>query len=187
MVRSHTFGTWSIIALAVLSLSIGASGCALHDRARGRSMERPSEAELPEEADTVPGVHVQLVAKQKTWEMGTPPILHASVAMDEDAEDDVFLATHVGLGCRVSIDGRWYTHPLGILVAVHYHNIRKISMELKVQLDESWVSMNGGEALSLSKGIHRVQFAWAGYMESEGEQQPLLLLSNEVEIVIMGE
>lgn len=133
-----------------------------------------------------PGQRVQLVAKQKTWEMGTPPILHASVAMDKDAADDVFLATHVGLGCRVGIDGGWYTHPPVDLTGVAYHSIRKTNMELKVQLDERWVSMDDGAALSLGKGHHRVLFAWAGYTGSEPEKRPVLLVSNEVEIVIRG-
>lgn len=190
MVYGKTYLTWTMRTLAVFSLSIAASGCATEDGANvvngGKGMQKTCEPKLPKEVQTIRGVDVQLTAEQKTWDAGETPLLDATVIVDEKADDDVYLATHVGLGCRVNIDGRWYTHLVVEITGVAYQKIRKVNMTLDVRLDKGWESMNGGEVLSLSKGSHRVQFAWAGYREVGSDRQPLLLLSNEVEIVVNG-
>ena len=184
----NALGRCSEMPLVLCALSIVASGCALENKGNvvsdGKRMDRPSESEWPQEVGTIHGVNVQLAAKEKRWNIGVPPILRAGIITDHTLQEDVFVATHVGLGCRVSIDGRWYTHPQITLIGVAYHNIRKIRMELNIVLDNNWRPLDGGKTLPLGKGSHTVRFAWAGYTESEGKRQPLLLLSNEVEIVI---
>lgn len=190
MIYGTTYAAGAACAL-LFTFSIAVSGCATRDRGsivRGQcGIDKIVATTLPEEVETIQGVHVQLAVKQRTWDVGQTPLLYASAVIDEEAADDVFLATNVGLACRVSTGGRWYTHPQTRLTGIPYQNIRKVSMQLTIRLDKSWQSMDGGKALALSKGSHKVRFAWAGYRTSQGREQPLLLLSNEVEIVIAGE
>lgn len=175
---------WVVGGAVVCALWCATSGCSARGETEPTSVE-PDMGAMPKDNEAANyGVHVQLAARQQTWGVELQPVLHAKVFTDPGSGENVFLATHLGSGCRVRIDGRWYAYPEADITGVAYANSRAIQAAMEVRLNSNWRAMDGGEALALSIGPHTVQFAWAGYVKQESKQQPLLLLSNEVEIVI---
>ncbi|MHC4477193.1 MAG: LamG domain-containing protein [Planctomycetota bacterium] len=100
------------------------------------------------------------------------------------------LASVPSLGCQVELDGSWYRWSgLEWIHAGHDQcdRMAKYGRFLPLSLAEGlWLSITSGAPLKLTPGKHTVRLAWAGFWKTPRQERTVRLLSNPVQIEILG-
>ena len=148
----------------------------------------------PVPAKQIYGVQCRLRPDRDEWQISEIPKFKAYVS--GPGNSDLWLATIVHKGCQLQVDRQWYRYinpewTGGMIGRTQSDWIAKAGGFLTISLDtDHGLTLHDSKPLILVSGGHTISLGWAGYKEdptgkSDHEDNPILLLSEPVEIQIL--